>query len=215
MLLSAIEQRKRGYSVLFMEDGTTFRILTEIVLTEHLAPGQELSEEVLEELLAMSRRKRAGEKALTLLDYRAYSKKELMDRLARESGREAAEEAADRMEELGLLNDEDFARRYAEELFHRKGFSKDRVRQELFRRGIERDLAEEITEELAPSAEGALRDLIERKYIRYLEDEKGRRRVVAALQRLGYRYEDIRRVLREYSEYTEDRDEGEWQYPLD
>ena len=33
---------------------------------------------------------------------------------------EAAQKAADRMEEIGLIDDEDFARRYAAELFHRK-----------------------------------------------------------------------------------------------
>ena len=33
---------------------------------------------------------------------------------------------------------------------------------------------------------------------RCLDDEKGLRRAVQGLQRLGYRYADIRRVLREY-----------------
>lgn len=215
MLLSAIEPRKRGFSVLYLEDGSSLRLLTELVLTEKLRPGQELDEERLEELQRLSQMKRAGEKALTLLEYRAYSKKELEEKLSRESGWEAASMAADRMEELGLLNDEEYARRLAEELFTRKGFSESRVLLELCRRGVDKELAGEIAGELSPPPEESLRELVQRKYIRYLGDEKGRRRAVAALQRLGYRYEDIRGVLREYSEYNEDKDEEECRIPLE
>lgn len=214
MLLSSIEPRKRGFSVLFFEDGSSLRLLTELVLTEKLSIGQELSEEELSELLRKSQSKRAGEKALTLLEYRSYSKKELEDRLSRESGREAAAEAADHMEALGLLDDRAYAFRLAEELFKRKGFSEGRVRQELCRRGIERDLTEEAAARLAPSSETAIRELIEKKYARYLQDEKGKRRTIAALQRLGYRFDEIRGVLREYLEYNEEGEE-EWRIPLE
>ena len=199
MLVTAIEPRKRGFSVLYFDDGTSLRILTEVALSEGLRPGTDIPEEHLEKLLRKSQTKRAGEKALTLLE----------DRLSRETGREAAREAAGRMEELGLLDDRDYARRLAEELFTRKGFSQSRVRQELCRRGLERDLAEAAAEEFARPPQEAIRELIERKYARYLGDEKGRRRAIAALQRLGYRFEDIRGVLREYPEYTEDKDEEE------
>ena len=209
MLITAIEPRKRGFSVLYFDDGTSLRILTEVALSEGLGPGTDIQEEQLETLLRKSQTKRAGEKALTLLEYRSYSKKELEDRLSRETGREAAREAAGRMEELGLLDDRDYARCLAEDLFTRKGFSQSRVRQELCRRGLERDLAEAAAEEFARPPQEAIRELIERKYARYLGDEKGRRRAIAALQRLGYRFEDIRGVLREYPEYTEDKDEEE------
>lgn len=209
MLLTSIEPRRRGFSVLYFEDGSGLRILTEVALSEKLRPGTDIPEERMEELLRKSRLKRAGEKALTLLEYRSYSKKELEDRLSRESGREAAKETAGRMEELGLVDDGDYARRLAEELSFRKGFSKSRVRQELCRRGIGRELAEAAAEEFARPPQEAIEELVERKYARYLGDEKGRRRTVAALQRLGYRFEDIRGVLREYPEYTEDKDEEE------
>ena len=86
MLLTSIEPRRRGFSVLYFEDGSGLRILTEVALSEKLRPGTDIPEERMEELLRKSRLKRAGEKALTLLEYRSYSKKELEDRLSRESG---------------------------------------------------------------------------------------------------------------------------------
>ncbi len=49
-----------------------------------------------------------------------------------------------------------------------------------------------------------IRQIIMKKYLRGLGEEKGRRRAVNGLVRLGYRYEDIKReisaVLEEYGE---------------
>lgn len=68
-----------------------------------------------------SAKHRAEEKALYLLEHRAHSKKELENKITRaEFDREAARSAVEHMEELGLLNDEDYARRLANELFTRK-----------------------------------------------------------------------------------------------
>ncbi len=53
--------------------------------------------------------------------------------------------------------------------------------------------------EAEPDPREALRELVERKYARYLGDEKGRRRTAAALQRMGYRWDDIRCVLNEFN----------------
>ena len=47
-------------------------------------------------------------------------------------------------------------------------------------------------------------DLIRKKYFRYLGDEKGVRKTVAALQRLGYRWSDINSALRQYEIETEE-----------
>ena len=57
---------------------------------------------------------------------------------------------------------------------------------------------EELLEELAPDPEEKLREIVERKYRNQLGDEKGYRRTVAALQRLGYGWEDIKTVLAEF-----------------
>ena len=146
---------------------------------------------------------RAKEKALYLLEHRPHSKRELEDKLARTVGREAAGQAAGRMEELGLIDDADYAHRLAEELA-RKGFAAPRIRQELLRRGIGRELAAQEAERAAAAPEDALHSLIERRFARQLGEEKGRRRAVAALQRMGYRWEEIRSALRAFGGEPED-----------
>ena len=71
------------------------------------------------------------------------------------------------------------------------------MRQELARKGIPRDMAEEV---LAPygeedSAGENIRLVLSKRYALWREDEKVRRRAVAALQRLGYSYEQVREVM--------------------
>ena len=58
---------------------------------------------------------------------------------------------------------------------------------------------EEIIEEINFDPYDGIRAVIDRKY-KNINDEKIRRRAVAALQRLGYGWDDIKTVLREYTE---------------
>ena len=168
------------------------------VLSSRFQVGTEITDEELHELLAASDANRAKEKALYLIAHRDHSKKELVDKIRRTASQEAAEKAADRMEEIGLIDDRDYARRYASELFQRKYFARKRVEYELKQKGIDPDFIEELLEELEPEPVGQIGALVERKYLRALDDERGWRRTVTALQRLGYRWEDIRRALKEY-----------------
>lgn len=201
MEITALEPRRHRLVQLFLDGEPAVKLDEETAAS--LRPGQQLSDEELHELIARSDAVRAKEKALYLLEHRPHSKRELEDKLARTVGREAAGQAAGRMEELGLIDDADYAHRLAEELA-RKGFAAPRIRQELLRRGIDRELAAGEAERAAAAPEDALHSLIERRFARQLGEEKGRRRAVAALQRMGYRWEEIRSALRAFGGEPED-----------
>lgn len=201
MEITTLEPRRHRLVQLFLDGEPAVKLDEETAAS--LRPGQQLSDEELHELIARSDAVRAKEKALYLLEHRPHSKRELEDKLARTVGREAAGQAAGRMEELGLIDDADYARRLAEELA-RKGFAAPRIRQELLRRGIGRELAAQEAERAAAVPEDALHSLIERRFARQLGEEKGRRRAVAALQRMGYRWEEIRSALRAFGGEPED-----------
>ena len=201
MEITALEPRRHRLVQLFLDGEPAVKLDEETAAS--LRPGQQLSDEELHELIARSDAVRAKEKALYLLEHRPHSKRELEDKLARTVGREAAGQAAGRMEELGLIDDADYARRLSEELA-RKGFAAPRIRQELLRRGIDRELAAGEAERAAAAPEDALHSLIERRFARQLGEEKGRRRAVAALQRMGYRWDEIRSALRAFGGEPED-----------
>ena len=198
MELTAAEPRRRGLTQLYLDGEEAVKIDTETYLRSGLKPGAELTDEELHGLIQASDARRAKEKALYLLEHRNHSKKELTEKIARTAAsREAARAAAEQMEELGLINDEAFARDYARELFGRKRFGARRVRQELKLKGIGDELIGELLAEYGDEefAQENIRAVLEKKYADWPEDEKARRRAYAALQRLGYSYDQIRRAM--------------------
>lgn len=166
---------------------------------------KEIDEEELTELLCTVSFRRAYNKGLDFLSRRPYGTKELVKKLC-EKGyeKEAAQAACERLTELGLLNDEEYARILANELFERKNYSTKRILQELVFRGIDREIAQNAVAALDNYAQNRIILLIQKKYLNKIGDEKGRRRTVDALLRLGYSYSDIKSALNALSEYTED-----------
>lgn len=198
MELTAAEPRRKSLTQLYLDGEEAVKIDTETFLRSGLKPGDELSDDGLRELIQASDARRAKEKALYLLEHRNHSKKELTDKIARTAAsREAAQAAADQMEELGLVNDEAFARDYARELFIRRRFGARRVKQELRLKGIGGEIIEELLLEYGEEDLAAenIRAVLEKKYAGWAGDEKIRRRAFAALQRLGYSYDQIRQAM--------------------
>lgn len=202
MELTAIEPRRHRLVQLFLDGEPAVKLDAVTAQEERLRVGMELDDEQLHALLQKSDAARAKEKALYLLEHRPHAKRELERKLSRTVSEDAARAAAGRMEELGLVDDEDYARRLAQELA-RKGYAAPRAAQELARRGVDRDLARSAAQEAVSDPGEALRALIARKYARRLGDVKGRRQTVAALQRLGYRWDEIRSALREFDALPE------------
>ena len=192
MELTAAEPRRRGLVQLYLDGEPGPKIDQEVFLLSRLKPG-----DWLEELVERSDARRAREKALYLLEHRSHSKRELTEKIARTAAsRQAAQAAADHLEELGLLDDQAYAESYAKELFLRKRYGARRVRQELARKGIDREIIDQVLALYEDQDPGeAISLVLERRYPQWRQDERVRRRAVAALQRLGYSYEQIRSAL--------------------
>lgn len=166
---------------------------------------KDINEEELAELLDSVSFRRAYNKGLDLLSRRPYGIKELIKKLC-EKGHEkaAAEKACERLCELGLLNDENYAEILAKELIERKNYSIKRVKQELLFRGIAREIVDNLVDSLDNDAEYRIILVIKKKYINKLNDEKGRKRAIDGLMRLGYSYSQIKSALKSIDEYSED-----------
>lgn len=203
MIITGIEPRKKGLSALYIDGEFAVKLDTKTLLENRVKIGSEIDDERLHFLIQQSDLQRAKDKALWLISYRDHSSRELEDKISRTCNREAAKGAVERMEELGLVNDESFARRYAAQLYENKKLAKSAVVYKLCQKGIEKELACEIAQELEPETDSQIYAVVEKKYKNALQDEKGRKRAVAGLQRMGYRYGDIKRVLQEFSNEEE------------
>lgn len=202
MIITAIEPRRKSLSAIFIDGEYALKLDTETVISRRLKIGAEIDDERLHELIKASDAKRAKEKALWLISYRDHSEGELRQKLRRDFGEEAVDKAVERLCELGLINDESFARKYAESLSH-KHMSQRQIEQKLRQKGLDKDLADEAVEDLDLDEKEEIRALINKKYLRKLSDEGDLRRTVAALQRRGFGYSDIRSVIEEFTEFEE------------
>lgn len=166
---------------------------------------KEINEEELTELLDSVSFRRAYNKGLDFLSRRPFGTKELIKKLCEKGHeKEFAEKACDRLSELGLLNDEEYARILANDLLERKNYSIKRIKQELAYRGIARDIIENTVDLLDNNPVPRIIMLIKKKYINKIGDEKGKKRTVDALMRLGYSYSDIKTALNTITEFDED-----------
>lgn len=144
---------------------------------------------------------KARKRALYLLGIKDYSRKELMDKLKHSYSEESAVYACDYIEQLGLLNDEVYARRLIKDFTNRKHFYGKRLEHELLKKGICKDLVDSLIDELEVDVIEEIENLIEFKYTKTFDDEKQMRRSVSALTRLGFKWDDIKEVLNKKGYY--------------
>ena len=141
--------------------------------------------------------------AMFSLDMRDHSEREIRQKLMRKYDEQSVDSAVEKLIDLGLVNDRRYAELLTRELFERKKYGKNRVRSELYRKGIASDIVNEVLDEYEnenePDNVQTIVDIIRKKYYNKLVDEKSRQKVVAALVRLGYSFSDIRQAMREFS----------------
>lgn len=206
MKITALTKSKGTRFRVDVDDEYWYILDAELIYQFGLKTGLEVEEEFLEEVKNAAECRKARERAFYLLESREHSKKELIDKLCRSVSYEIAEETAGRMEELGLIHEDAYARRLAEYLVNVKKRGPRRVRLEMRQRGIPEDLIDAALEEAEPK-EDMLEELVRRKYARYLGDEKGKNKVLQTLMRLGHSYYDaLSAVETVENELTEDEE---------
>lgn len=200
--LTQIKETKKGRLALFLDGEFAFSLDEDTFASAHLHEGDELEDWQVEDLRKQSDTRRALDKAMDYLSLRDHAAGELYQKLCRKFDGPSAAYAVARAQELGLLNDADFARRRAAELL-RKRKSRREILTDLSAKEIDRDVAAEAVEALYQIDEdgedpelATARTLVERRYAAKLAAGK-REQVAAALARRGFSHAIIREVLAE------------------
>lgn len=197
--LTQISETKKGRYALFFDGEFAFSLDAGTFADAGLHQDDELEPWQIEDLRKKSDTRRALDKAMDLLALRDHAAGELYDKLCRKFDPHSAAAAVARAGELGLLNDEDFARRRAAELL-RKRKSRREILLDLNKKGIDRDIAAAAVEALGDEEEdpdlASARALVQRQYASKLAQGK-EPQVAAALARRGFSHSVIRTVLGE------------------
>ena len=153
------------------------------------------------------------DRALNLLAFQARSARDLRRRLVQKGEpAEHVDRAIERLTAQGLLDDAQFARQLARSKVASQGASRRRLQQEMFKRGVAREVGDEAIAEVYEDEqvdEGVLVEEVARKKVRSLarlDPEARRRRLYAFLARRGYEGEAIRRAMRAVLDAGEGRE---------
>ena len=181
-----------------LEDGSILRLGEGEVVDFALYAGRELSEEEADRLRDSIRRNGLKAKAIELLMRKPQSRKELGRKLAEwEASHEEAEAVCDRMEELGYLNEAEYAGRIVRH-FAAKGFGERKLRDELYRRGVPRELWDEALEQIEEEDNASAIDAFLEKKLKGSHDPKDIKKASDALARRGFSWPEISDALRRY-----------------
>ncbi len=196
-------QRIEGRWLAFLEDGSILRLGENEVIDFALYAGKELSEEESAALQDSMRRSALKGKTIELLSRKPQSRKELERKLTQwEAAEEEIAALCDRMEELGYLDDAAYAARVVRH-YSAKGYGERKLRDELYRRGVPRDLWDAALEQ-AESPDGAIDAFVAKKLAGKELDRKELKKVSDALARRGYQWNDISAALRRYGAQVDD-----------
>ena len=201
MRITRIENSKHVQErvLVFLEEGDPLHITGNELLQFGLYPGMDLSPEFVVQLQAAGQRSESRVKAARLASGRMLSRKELMDKLNRKGiSLDTAEETADWLESLGAVDDAAYAGVIARH-YGGSGYGPSRVRQELQKRGISRELWDEALSQLPDSAE-VIDRFLRKKLNGRTPDRATLKKLSDALLRRGFSWSDIRPALNRLGE---------------
>ena len=196
MIITAIRQTTPGRLTVVLDENTEIRSSLGVVTDLRLFVGRELDEEALVLLRRLSRNSLARDRALELISRRPMSRKELHDKLLlKGEDEDTANYCVQWMEENGFLDDASYASAVARH-YAAKGYGAGRVRSELSRRGIARELWEDAQTAM-PEPDEKLDKYIASR-LRDPEDREQIRKITSALYRRGYSWDEIRSAMERF-----------------
>ncbi len=199
MKISKIEYQKNPNRVnIFIDDAFAIGIEDELRYKFKLEEGMEIDDDLVKTILDAEESKKAISQAINLLSYRQRTEKEISDRLRRkEFGQVAIDNALDYCRENNYLNDRAFAEAFVNDKLNLSKLGVERIRYELMLKGISKDIIERVLILDKDDQYDLAKEVAEKKLKSYAnDDDKAKyRKLSSFLQRRGYPYEIIKKVL--------------------
>lgn len=190
---------------MYLEGGDLLRITESELLRFSLHVGLDIDDRTVVELQRSGARSETRARAANMISARPLSRRELVKRLCEKGADGAdAEAAADWLEELGALSDADYAAALVRH-YGGMGYGEAKLRDELHRRGVPRELWEEALSKSPDARETILRVLAQKTKGR-ATGEKERKRLSDMLLRRGFPWSEVRAALAEFCENAAEPD---------
>lgn len=169
--------------------------------------GQTLTPAEMEKLQQADELENAKQSAIRYIGYRPRSIREVSDHLRQKGFADTAvDQACERLQEVGLLDDTAFAHYWVEQRETFKPRSQMALRQELQQKGVRREIIESVLTEVDET--GVARQAARKQSSRWqnLPEDEFKLKLSSYLQRRGFSYDLIKQIVNEsWNEVN-----GEW-----
>lgn len=204
MKITELRETSKGCFVVGFADGSEIKAALDTVADLSLFTGRELTDEEFADLSESARLSACKERALRIIGTRPMSCHELFKKLTEKGETEEnAERCIEWLIGLHYLDDSEYAamlvRHYAA-----KGYGMQRIKNELYRRGISKTLWDAAFEEM-PETDDTVYTLLCRRLKGGEPDRAELKKATDALFRRGFSWDEIKAAVDRYmSEYSFD-----------
>lgn len=196
MIISSLEQGRGQKVYVHLEDGSRFLLYNSDIRRYHLKEGEEVSKELLEQIMEETIYRRARQKALAVLKRADKSESELRRKLRQsEYPEEIIERTIEYVYSYHYLDDERYAGNYIR--YKSSAKSQRQIVNELRNRGVKKEDILSAMEDNPTDDSEAIRYAVQKKTkdVDTLSYEQ-KQKIAAYLYRKGFKEEDIRRELK-------------------
>ncbi|WP_416198449.1 MAG: Regulatory protein RecX [Sporanaerobacter sp.] len=201
MKISKIESQKNKNRVNVYIDGNfTFGIDIEILYKYSLEVDMEIDEDFIKDVLQGEEQNKANNYALNLLSYRWRSEHEIRNSMnSKGYSQDTIDNTIKFLKEQELIDDRRFAESFIKDKINFRDWGSYRLKQELFLKGISKDIVDDIIEEYCDDEFERAMNLASKKITSYKNEDKNTiyRKLGGYLQRKGYSYDVVSKVLKE------------------
>lgn len=195
----AVRRSSRGDVRVRLDDGRSLAVPEQVwQQLDVRAPGP-VEPEALRRLEREAQLARLRRRALRLLALRPRSRRELAGRLSEGADPDLVARVLSELEARGLVDDGRFAREWTRARRTARGLGAARLRFELLRKGVDRELVEQAVAEAAHDDEALAVEVARRRLARYRGQppEVAARRLWGYLSRRGFAPAAVQKALRE------------------
>ncbi len=198
--VSPQKKRKDRFSI-FNNSRFLIGVSAQTLTDFNLSSGVQLTSDLFQKISEAEEYQAAKERCYLLLSGRDHSSFELKQKIIKKGFEaEIAEKVTDEFSEKGLLNDRSFAVKFACDKAELNKWGPGKIRSALFEKGIDRQIVEEVIQNLSQSLEQSqiCVDLALKRrkhFLREAEPQKRKQKIYRYLFGKGYDPEQINKAL--------------------
>ena len=192
------QKRKEDRVNIYVDEKFFMAIYKELVFTFNLKKGDNIDEEYLKKILKDEMFLKGKNKALNILSKASQSEKKIREKLNEDFEEDTVDDVIDFLKKYNFINDGELASKIVNTNVNLNKYGKNKIKQNLYNKGIEKSAIDEAISEIDYTAEfeNALY-LAQKRYDRVKNEDpkKAYAKIANHLAYKGFNYDIIKSVL--------------------